>query len=125
MLLHRNVDYLGDPKPGETGAQFGAGIGYGQAAMDGDRQDLVAAVELPVVRAPRRGIDRLDALVRAAGEVFRPARFAVTRDVSRRGDGKDAGVQQAPGDQRRGGRIAEADREVEGVPDQIADPLPG
>jgi hypothetical protein len=122
--LDTEVNYLGDPEPGETGAQFGAGISDRQPPVDGDRHTFVPSPELPLKGAARRGIDGLDALVSIARQIFRPTRSAVTRDVGGRSDRKDTCVEKAAGNQRRRCRLAEADRQVEAVADKVPDPVP-
>ena len=60
-----------------------------------------------------------------ARQLLRMTWSSVPIDVDRRGNGENAGVENAAGDERRWCWLAEADREIEAVAHQVADTVPG
>ena len=111
--------HLRDPHAGQTGSEHGGDIRHHQARGRHDRNDLAPSPELPGEGTSGRRVLIVDA--RVLQEIARIGRSPMRLHVAGRGDRQDAGLQQFAGREAADRGIAEAQRHVEAVRDEIAD----
>src|SRR5579863_3418905 len=119
MLRAADLQDLTDASTSLARAEQRSRVRHEQARLDSQRQYLLLTSHLPVVGPCVGRIVKVDAV--ALLNLFGMPRLSMSFYVGRRGNRQHSRLNQLPSHERSERRLAEAQRQVKPVRDQIAD----